>query len=428
MSHPRKSSTLSDALRGAGFLGLLALTAPIASAQVSVVAGTWNAFRDNRSTNDIHASQGDEVQYGADIAGGSAGDYVRAYDPTTGLATGWSQCGPLAVNLDFCSSSFKYSSTTINVADPWQIQLTNNPLVGAEASAAAPSVAAAPLIPFPTNVTITAGATPLTPVISWTDPAGFVPNGIRINIYDKGDILANGTANNTESITLTGAAAAATSFTLPAPGVPLVIGGNYTIGLQLLDGRGGVVTSNNATFLSRSQSYFDFSPMTGTPTDVALPTITSDGVYSFHIGDVSSSSITFIDPTVATGYTYATAAGEPNFKSVVLPDVGGGHFTLTFTVDGVTQTVDLAAGSQFFFPGTGVSSFVVTGIEPAAGIDPTNGEAFITGLTFEADGSFDGTMTPITLTVGAVPEPGSLALMLGGLAYVSLCTRRRTPR
>ncbi|MCK9686002.1 PEP-CTERM sorting domain-containing protein [Scleromatobacter humisilvae] len=426
MSHARKPLTLPDALRRAGFLSLLALSAPIANAQVTVVSGTWNAFRDNRSTNDIHSSQGDEVQYGADISGGSAGDFVRAFDPTTGMATGWSQCGPLAVNENFCSSSFKYSSTVINVDDPWRIQFTNNPAAGPEVSAAAPSIAAAPLIPFPTNVTISAGATPLTPVISWTDPAGYVPNGIRINIYDKGQILPNGVANNTESITLTGAAAAATSFTLPAPGVALKLGGNYAIGLQLISGRGGVVTSNNATFLSRSQSYFDFSPQASGPLDVQLPTITSDGVYSFHVGDVSSSSITFIDPAVATGYTYATATGEPNFKSVLLPDTGGGHFTLTFTVDGVTQSVSLDAGAQFFFPGAGVSTFVVSGIDPAAGIDPTNGEAFITGLTFESDGSFDGTMTPMTLTVGAVPEPGSLALMLGGLACVGFGARKRS--
>lgn len=423
MSHHCKSVTLTVAVRRAGLLGLLALSAPLVNAQVTVVSGSWNAFRDNRSTNDIHVGQGDEVQYGADIVGGSAGDFVRAFDPTTGNATGWAHCGPLAINADFCAGSFKYSSSVINVNDPWKIQFTNNPLAGAELSAAAPSVAAAPLISFPTNVTISAGATPLTPVISWKDPAGYVPNGVRINIYDKGDLLANGVANNIESITLKGGAAAATSFTLPAPGVALKLGGNYAIGLQLISGRGGVVTSNNATFLSRSQSYFDFSPTTGGPADVALPTITADGVYSFHVGDVSSSSITFIDPAVATGYEYATASGEPNFKSVVLPDTGGGHFTLTFTVGGVTQSVSLEAGAQFFFPGDGVSTFVVTGIDPAAGVDPTNGEAFITGLTFESDGSFDGTMTPITLDVGVVPEPGSLTLLLGGLACIALCRR-----
>ncbi len=425
MPHYRKSLTRTTALRRAGVLSVLALSVPLVDAQVSVVSGTWNAFRDNRSINDIHASQGDEVQFGADIRGGSAGDFVRAFDPITRNATSWVPCGPLAVNPDFCAGSFKYSSSVINVDDPWKIQFTNSLPAGAEASATAPSVAAAPLISFPTNVTISSGATPLSPVISWTDPVGYVPNGVRINIYDKGDILHNGVADDIETATLTGAAAAATSFTLPASGVALKLGGNYTIGLVLISGRGGVVTPNNATFLSRSQSYFDFSPKTGGPADVQLPTIAPDGVYSFHVGDVSSSSITFIDPAVATGYKYATAAGEPNFKSVVLPDTGGGHFTLEFTVGGVTQSVSLEAGAQFFFPGDGVSTFVVKGIDPAADVDPTNGEAFITGLTFESNGSFDGTMTPMTLDVGVVPEPGSLTLLLGGLGCIALFARRR---
>ncbi len=183
--------------------------------------------------------------------------------------------------------------------------------------------------------------------------------------------------------------------------------------------------SNNASFLERSPSFFDFSPQAGGPTNVSLPTITSDGVYSFHIGDVSSSSETFIDPAVATGYVFATAAGEPNFKSVLLPDVGGGHFMLEYSVDGHEVTINLDAGSQFFFPGDGVATFTVSGIDPAAGVNPGNGESFITGLTFESDGSFDGTMTPITLAVGVVPEPSGLGLMLGGLAAVGLCLRRR---
>jgi len=329
----------------------------------------------------------------------------------------------LAVNANFCASAFAYDSTRISVADPWTIQFTNNKAAGPEISLAAPSVAnATPAVPFPTNVTITAGATPTTPVISWTDPAGYTPDGVRVNIYDKSDILANGVANNIESATFSGGV---TSFTLPAPGRALQIGGNYTIGLQLITGRGGVVTSNNASFLERSQSFFDFSPQSGGPLDVALPTITAAGVYSFHVGAVSSSALTFIDPAVATGYVFATAAGEPNFKSVVLPDVGGGHFTLEYSVDGHEVTISLDAGAQFFFPGAGVSSFVVNGIDPAAGVNPGNGESFITGLTFESNGSFDGTMTPITMAVGVVPEPSGLGLMLGGLATVGLYARRR---
>lgn len=396
---------------------LLCFAAAPVLAQVSIVPGTLNAFRDTRSTNDVRIPHGDEVQFGASIAGGSVGDYVRAFDSSTGAVTSWTVCGPLAVNADFCARSLPYTSSLLR--DPWQIQFTKDTALGPQGSFAAPSVAAATNpIGFPTNVTISSGATATTPVISWTDPAGYTPNSIRVSIYDKNDSLANGKANIIESATLVGTA---TSFSLPAivnsSGQSLQIGGNYAIDLQLITTRDGSDgSSNNATFLERSQSFFDFSPQSGAVPNIALPTITSSGVYSFHVGSVSSSSETFIDPTVATGFTYATAAGEPNFKSVLLPNVGGGHFTISYTVNGVPFVTSLAAGAQFFFPGDGVATFEVTGINP--GVDPTNGQAFVTGLTFEANGSFDGTMTPITVTA-AVPEPSTWALFVLGLGVVA---------
>ena len=62
------------------------------------------------------------------------------------------------------------------------------------------------------------------------------------------------------------------------------------------------------------------------------------------------------------------------------------------------------------------------GIETAAGINPGNTTAFITGLTFTANGMFTGTQTPITVTID-VPEPSTLALV--GIAMLGLAWRRR---
>ncbi len=135
------------------------------------------------------------------------------------------------------------------------------------------------------------------------------------------------------------------------------------------------------------------------------------GVYHFDVGSVGPDSVTYIDPTIAIGYKYDIGAGDPNFASVILPDVGGGAFDLSY----LSTEIPLDAGMQYFFPAGGVADFTVTGIDPAAELDPADTSAFVTGLTFAADGSFTGTMTPLTENVAATPEPASLALLAFGL-------------
>ena len=82
----------------------------------------------------------------------------------------------------------------------------------------------------------------------------------------------------------------------------------------------------------------------------------------------------------------------------------------------------------FDFPTGGVSAFTVTGIDPADGLDPADTTAFITGVTFVSDGTFNGTQTPITEVV-ATPEPGSIALLeqrIAGIAFISTRTASRS--
>lgn len=404
----------------------LAGPAPALWAQaISLVPGTVNMFRDSRGANDVGNAAGERVQFGADIVGGSGGHALRAIYPTTGFQTGLGTCNPLAVNGNFCSNSTAYNASRLA---PWTLRLskgsnsldvTGPSLLGTEQA-----------VPFPVSVSISGAG--LTPTISWQVPGGLAPDAFRVNVFDKNNRSATGAVNVIHSQQI---AANATSFTLPGlmngTNAPLAMGGNYTINLQVIETRGHVAfnSNNNALILRRSSSFFAFTPLSGVvPDDIALPTVNAAGVYNFHVAAVGPNSVTFIDPFVAVGYDYATGAGDPNFGSVRLPNVGDGQFTLSFTDANGAQTVSLAHGAQYFFGGAGVAAFRVAGIETSAMLNPADATAFITGLTFAAAGAFTGTMTPITAFVAEVPEPATAllwALGLGGL--LPLLRGRRRP-
>jgi hypothetical protein len=137
-------------------------------------------------------------------------------------------------------------------------------------------------------------------------------------------------------------------------------------------------------------------------TPAAMPTgTTSAGAYTFSVAVIPNFPI-FIDPPVAVGYDYATGKGDPNFATVRLPigigdsfyrvKVGGRKFTLAGG-----DLLDFRANG---FPG-GVSAFRVGCIEVAAGLDPSDAEAFPTEVTFVAGGMFTGTMKPLARSSNA---------------------------
>ena len=404
------------------FLAGTALLIPVAAAAqpIKLVAGTVNMFRDSRGANDVGATSGERFQFGADVVGGSAAVALGAtYVPSPGATVTQFACGPLAVNPNFCSRTTAFNASRLQ---PWTLRFAR----GADVLAVAgPSLLGTEqAVPFPVSVTLAGSG--LTPTVSWVVPNAFAPDGFRINVFDKSRVLPNGNIDVVHSVAI---AANATSYALPATfssGLSLLEGGNYTINLQLIETRGHVAfNNNNGQILRRSNSYFAFTPLTGSnPPAVALPTV-SNGVYNFNIAQVTANSITFIDPVVAVGYDYATGAGNPNFASVLLPNVGDGQFTLAYSDAGGAHAVSLAHGAQYFFAAGGVSAFRVSGIETSAMLDPNNVTAFITGLTFAANGSFTGSMTPITEFVPGVPEPQTWALLAAGLALVVVAAKRR---
>ena len=399
-------------------LGIFAvlLVFDAAAAPIELVPGTVNMFRDTRGANNVGISQGDRLQFGANIVGGSDGTTVGASYPPSGFITSQVACSPLAVNANFCSATTAFNANRI--AQPWLLRFER--ANEAPVLIGGPSLTGTqPPVPFPVNVTISGSG--LTPTIAWTIPGVFQADAVRVNIFDKGVVLPNGQADVIHTAQVS---ANAGSYMIPAilsSGQHLNFGDNYVFNVQLIDTRGDpapfIATGNNAHILRRSSSFFNFSPrQDGGPPNVFLPTVVN-GVYNFAITAVGPTSITFIDPFVAVGYDYAIGAGNPAFASVLPPAGIGDNLFDLFLWNGASffdSGIDLVGGVQHFFSGLGVDRFSIRGIEVAAGLDPENVTAFITGLTFISEGDFTGTMTPIVLAIN-VPEPGVLSLIFVGI-------------
>jgi len=381
-------------------IALFSISNSANAAQVTVI-DPFN-FREHESANSVGFTPGDLLFFGAQsvVPNGNNG--------TTGVATQGNFTKPLTF-YNFTVSPNQFAAGILynsNFTGQWNLTFTNG---ADQTSVLTPSVGTAPLVPFVSSVAISGSGS--TPTFSWTLPNGFTPDGVRIQIWD----LQQPVANLRDVIYSRALPGNAVSFTVPSS-FPLEQGHLYSVEITPALTR-GVPLGDNATILSRGRAWFDFVPLPAdAPPNVFLPTVIPGPtpVYSFH-ATVVQGQLIFIDPLVAIGYDYTIGAGDPNFASVKLPTGIGDNLFDLYLFNGTTPFFDtqLTGGQTFTFDDGGVNSFRILGIEPSAGLDPNNPTAFITGLTFVGNGEFTGTMTPITQEV--VPEPATLLLLGSGL-------------
>lgn len=375
----------------------------------------------NVANNSLGFTTGQLIRFGAlDVdPNGNAG--TTGFATTTNLQTGQAVSRTIAFNPgpflpNFFSRVIAYDPA---LTGPWTINFRNPNFDPYAKTLSLP--AGATQTPFVNSITLT--GTALNPTFSWTPPAGATVNGYRINIFDKSLVNqnpANGPINNGQ-VASVGLQPGTTTHTVTAadftvPGNPFTAGKHYSIEISILQTRDGSSTNlSTSNVFSLSRVYADFTPLASANLPaVNLPVTLANGSFQFNI-TVQPGQTYYIDPDIATGYDYAIGAGDPNFASVVLPDLQNTPYLVSWLEAGIMTSAQVLAGQVFDFPVGGVAGFSVTGIDPALGLDPSNATAFITGLTFAAAGFFTGTQTPI-VTAAAVPEPGTVALMFAGLA------------
>ena len=283
--------------------------------------------------------------------------------------------------------------------------IANNPSVPngiTTVSTTAPTFDKDALPPFVTDLRVTGG---LTPTLSWLVPSGPTPSAASIQVRIIDAESADGSRiTQSRLLHVKNLPATTTSYTLnetfsnAALGFPaaLQVGQRYEIAVQL-----DLIA--NGSLKGRSRTFFEYSPITTTSSGVAvyLPSVGTNGAFKFDV-TVNATDSYPIDPVIAVGYIYEVGAADPNFRSVSLPDIGDGKYTVDVFDPGLGQYrpgFAASANTAYDFVAMGyplgVAKFRVKGIEASAGLDAANTTAFVTTVGFMGSGRFTGTMLPI---------------------------------
>lgn len=306
-------------------------------------------------------------------------------------------------------------------ANPFRITATNpdTPNGLTSVTVTAPPFDKDALPPFVTDLKVTTG---LTPTLSWKVPAGTATNRASLQIRLVQGESADGSRITASTLVHSVNLALASDMsyqitTLNNPdllrlGLATTLQANskYEISVQLDIVSGGELKG-------RSRTFFEYKPLDSGQSNVAvyLPSVGTNGAFKFNV-TVDAGQTYPIDPETAVGYIYETGTGDPNFRSVALPDIGDGRYTIEAFDPALGRYAPgfaASAGTSYDFVamgfGQGVAKFRVKGIEASAGLDSTNTTAFVTTVGFTGAGRFTGTMKPVTAyTIGGFASPVNL--------------------
>lgn len=173
-------------------------------------------------------------------------------------------------------------------------------------------------------------------------------------------------------------------------------------------------------------SFGDFDANDGssefTPILPSNPPDPETGAFIFELPEIEPDVTFWIDPPVSVGYEYEITGAEfamitaPSLATVNDPD----GYLITFAGGSAT----LLPSQSFTLP-AGITSFVLSGIDPSLMLDPANATAFPLGIMFANITAGTPTLSQTPIVSNPIPLPATAFLSLAALGALGFAGRRR---